>query len=71
MKNGARTRAVVGSVVAVVVACLSATSEAATGPASGDQVETRGCCSHHQGVCGCSGHTEMCCDNTASPTCGC
>jgi hypothetical protein len=71
MKNGAGTRAVVGAVVAMVMGLLSATSEASTGPASDGQVETRGCCSHHKGVCGCSGHTEICCDDTPSPTCGC
>lgn len=31
----------------------------------------RGCCSHHGGVCGCSGHTTMCCDGGASPSCQC
>jgi hypothetical protein len=30
-----------------------------------------GCCSHHQGVCGCSaGHTQ-CCDGEQSPSCTC
>jgi hypothetical protein len=33
--------------------------------------EVRGCCSHHHGVCGCSGHTIVCCDNSFSPSCGC
>ena len=31
----------------------------------------RGCCSHHHGVCGCTGGRTMCCDGTQSPTCGC
>jgi hypothetical protein len=31
----------------------------------------QGCCSHHQGVCGCSGGSIVCCDNTFSPSCGC
>lgn len=31
----------------------------------------RGCCSHHSGVCGCSGGRASCCDGTLSPTCGC
>lgn len=36
------------------------------------EVEKRGCCSHHHGVCGCSeGHMTLCCDGTTSPTCGC
>jgi hypothetical protein len=30
-----------------------------------------GCCSNHQGVCGCSGGRAVCCDNTFSPSCGC
>jgi len=36
-----------------------------------DEIDRRGCCSHHNGVCGCSGGTAMCCDGSASPTCGC
>ena len=31
----------------------------------------RGCCSHHGGVCGCSGGRAVCCDGTYSPSCGC
>jgi len=33
----------------------------------------RGCCSHHDGVCGCNTITGMqrCCDGTDSPTCRC
>ena len=34
-------------------------------------VARSGCCSHHGGVCGCSGDTIMCCDGTASPSCTC
>ncbi len=30
-----------------------------------------GCCSHHGGVCGCSGGRAVCCDGTFSPSCGC
>jgi len=33
--------------------------------------EHRGCCSHHQGVCGCEGGRAKCCDGTLSPSCGC
>ena len=32
---------------------------------------TQGCCSHHQGVCGCSGGRAVCCDGQYSPSCGC
>lgn len=31
----------------------------------------RGCCSHHGGVCGCSGGRSKCCDGTFSPSCQC
>jgi len=30
-----------------------------------------GCCSHHKGVCGCSGGRKTCCDGTLSPSCTC
>lgn len=32
---------------------------------------TRGCCSHHKGVCGCNNGRAVCCDGEYSPTCGC
>ena len=35
------------------------------------EVERRGCCSHHGGVCGCSDGRALCCDGSLSPTCGC
>lgn len=31
----------------------------------------RGCCSHHGGVCGCSGGRAKCCDGSLSPSCQC
>lgn len=34
-------------------------------------VNRRGCCSNHGGVCGCSGNKKKCCDGTISPTCKC
>lgn len=38
-----------------------------------EPVQHQGCCSHHQGVCGCSrdGKHATCCDGTQSPSCGC
>jgi len=30
-----------------------------------------GCCSHHGGVCGCTGNSAKCCDGTLSPSCDC
>lgn len=35
------------------------------------EVERRGCCSWHGGVCGCSEGRALCCDGTLSPSCGC
>jgi len=45
------------------------TSEAKNNPI--DEAERRGCCSHRQGVCGCSSGRAICCDGTPSPSCGC
>ena len=39
--------------------------------ASADVLAQRGCCSWHQGVCGCSGGRTVCCDGTYSPSCTC
>lgn len=36
-----------------------------------ENLERRGCCSWHGGVCGCSDGRVVCCDNTLSPSCGC
>ena len=35
------------------------------------QIVQRGCCSHHGGVCGCSGGRQVCCDGALSPSCLC
>ncbi len=32
---------------------------------------TRGCCSHHKGVCGCENGRVKCCDGRFSPSCKC
>ena len=34
-------------------------------------IERSGCCSHHGGVCGCSGTRQRCCDGALSPSCLC
>lgn len=34
-------------------------------------VNRKGCCSRHGGVCGCEGKRMKCCDNTLSPSCKC
>lgn len=39
--------------------------------ATKEMIAGRGCCSHHSGVCGCSGGRAACCDGSLSPTCGC
>ena len=35
------------------------------------EVAQQGCCSWHDGVCGCSGGRVQCCDGTLSPSCQC
>ena len=42
-----------------------------TAGASSEEFARRGCCSHHGGVCGCSGGRAVCCDGALSPSCGC
>ena len=39
--------------------------------ASKELLAQSGCCSHHDGVCGCSGTMVLCCDNSFSPSCRC
>lgn len=34
-------------------------------------LEKSGCCSWHNGVCGCSNGRATCCDGTLSPSCRC
>ena len=34
-------------------------------------IAKQGCCSHHNGVCGCRRDRALCCDNTVSPSCSC
>jgi len=63
---------------AFFVAACTSTTEVQTaycpplkpGPRS-DLIERSGCCSHHNGVCGCSMGRAMCCDGQPSPSCGC
>src|SRR5262245_591930 len=38
---------------------------------SDDKIYRSGCCSWHQGVCGCSDGRTVCCDGELSPTCEC
>lgn len=39
--------------------------------ASNEVLAQRGCCSWHQGVCGCNSGRVVCCDRTYSPSCTC
>ena len=39
--------------------------------ASSEEIARGGCCSHHGGVCGCSGGRIVCCDGVFSPSCDC
>lgn len=36
-----------------------------------EQLAQSGCCSWHNGVCGCSGGVVQCCDGSGSPSCRC
>ena len=38
---------------------------------SGVQLAKSGCCSWHQGVCGCQNGRVVCCDQSFSPSCTC
>jgi hypothetical protein len=68
--NGERPMKTILSVV--LIGALSfvmlPTSSAAPSPVDDEQ---RGCCSHHNGVCGCSGGRTTCCDGSTSPSCQC
>ena len=35
------------------------------------EIARSGCCSWHDGVCGCNGGRTVCCDGTYSPSCEC
>lgn len=48
-----------------------ACSELEASGATAEILAKRGCCSHHKGVCGCSGGRVTCCDGTTSPSCTC
>ena len=39
--------------------------------ATKEELARSGCCSWHQGVCGCSGGRQVCCDGSYSPSCTC
>ena len=39
--------------------------------ASAEEAMQSGCCSWHNGVCGCSNGRKTCCDGSLSPSCKC
>lgn len=52
--------------------CIPASDPCGIAPEGAQEsAEGRGCCSHHKGVCGCSGGRTVCCDGTLSPSCNC
>lgn len=56
----------------LLAACATAGNKAASNICSPSVVAKRGCCSHHDGVCGCSEKGRViCCDGTLSPSCTC
>jgi hypothetical protein len=62
---------------ALFVGVFSLLAHATTGamanprPEPNPTPERPGCCSHHQGVCGCVNNRAKCCDGSLSPSCGC
>lgn len=56
---------------AVAGADQAACAELKAEGASEEQLAKSGCCSWHDGVCGCSGTRVKCCDGTLSPSCTC
>jgi hypothetical protein len=56
--------------LAAMLASLAVYAIAPNAPAF-EPPARRGCCSHHQGVCGCEGGRTICCDGVTSPTCTC
>lgn len=58
-------------VVAVASPVPDATLAGSTAAVPDGDDGTRGCCSHHGGVCGCSAGRTTCCDGQTSPTCSC
>lgn len=56
---------------AVVTQAKQSCEELKQSGASQEVLAQRGCCSWHQGVCGCNSGRVVCCDNTYSPSCTC
>lgn len=60
------------TLIASIARC-ALVSGASFAPCGPNDLNRRGCCSHHNGVCGCNQSTGMqsCCDGTDSPSCRC
>jgi len=57
------------SIITTILLMFNQTNQCQIQPTQSE--EYRGCCSWHDGVCGCSAGRVVCCDNTLSPSCGC
>lgn len=57
-------------IASIALAFVASGDIARCGP---NDLAKRGCCSHHNGVCGCNNLSGMqrCCDGTDSPSCRC
>jgi hypothetical protein len=64
-------RMIVSGVFFIALAFVTLPTSASTPVGDDDGADKRGCCSHHRGVCGCTGGHTTCCDGTQSPTCTC
>lgn len=60
-----------GIAAEVIVTDKKVDCEAILKTADKELIARSGCCSHHQGVCGCSNGRTTCCDGTTSPSCTC
>ena len=61
------------AIVLVGISLTVASSQSSGDCGAGGSGNRRGCCSHHNGVCGCNDSSGMqrCCDGTDSPSCQC
>ena len=66
-------RLATGIVGAALVFVVQASSRGSVRAEAAGAPDKSGCCSHHDGVCGCNApsHELVCCDGSRSPTCGC
>jgi hypothetical protein len=76
------TRKLLVMVATIALACFGLVEMAVAGERASNerpaqfvvcatQPEQQGCCSWHQGVCGCQNGRDVCCDGQFSPSCTC